>query len=757
MKLFFYQLVGAYILVSLGCSNAGNRNDKNSSRPPIGDNNQNDQEKEEARPKIDIGLGLLNEKLALPPRCAQPVNSSAVLDLQGHFKLDGSTGDWGGVPQILTDVKGDHRDGLDLNSVYFAANKTVSRDDLVGAVTFSKDDVAAKLAAGHSILIEFGQMGFDEENALTMKAARLYRIQNDGVYEFDATLGWSDSALDTSQADYAVNGNTLEWRLRKREIDHVIANSLWWVRTFSRSSKDSDRFKDSTAASYFHNYYQTTPSKSLKIQHCAAASNSKINFRFQQIMLGNIKGTFNPYMLGLVGFAYEQVQRVVGYRSFPFSDLPVLLTEEKLNPDVDLLDGETGRDHFGVHLRYTEALELAIKSGNYHQQFREIAEQLAEWLLAWKYPDSDQYFRSIVRQAVVDRIMREALGVSYWLSAYSENVNLFLQKGDDPLNIPLEARIERLEHPFDDEESRQLYAAVTASKALAFGSLLGSRLPSLNVVSAWEQSATAGANTGASLRKAILAVDPASPHQQFIEAVWQGWIENTNYVGKYSQQSLRDRDADGLPNFYEQFIGSNEQLIDTDGDGWSDLAEVVSGTEFLSSATKPNRIIADGYFADWQELLPGSIRTKETSLKPGCPTASLLNAFIAVGSGSRLIIAASTGASPKESDVPVSWEIELKTMRSRRQLLVVGARGEHRMQVFDVSKDKVLINTIDSAVPFASKAFEVLVDFAKLGLSDDLSKSGAVRIKIRSTVSEPQSKICDSSPAFLPLVSSSEN
>jgi hypothetical protein len=50
---------------------------------------------------------------------------------------------------------------------------------------------------------------------------------------------------------------------------------------------------------------------------------------------------------------------------------------------------------------------------------------------------------------------------------------------------------------------------------------------------------------------------------------------------------LQDRDGDGLNNAFERSIGSNPFRSDTDGDGWSDWTEYVSGSDDTDPSSIP--------------------------------------------------------------------------------------------------------------------------------------------------------------------------
>lgn len=71
-------------------------------------------------------------------------------------------------------------------------------------------------------------------------------------------------------------------------------------------------------------------------------------------------------------------------------------------------------------------------------------------------------------------------------------------------------------------------------------------------------------------------------------------------------QGLVDEDGDGLPNVYEDEIGSNAQEADTDNDGVLDGAEVLSGTDLLDASSHALQDAdADG-ISDEKELEFGS-------------------------------------------------------------------------------------------------------------------------------------------------------
>ena len=58
----------------------------------------------------------------------------------------------------------------------------------------------------------------------------------------------------------------------------------------------------------------------------------------------------------------------------------------------------------------------------------------------------------------------------------------------------------------------------------------------------------------------------------------------TNYFGATTPQGLDDADQDGVNNLQEYRNGTNPKLADSDGDGQSDAAELIAGTQGTDSA-----------------------------------------------------------------------------------------------------------------------------------------------------------------------------
>ncbi len=83
------------------------------------------------------------------------------------------------------------------------------------------------------------------------------------------------------------------------------------------------------------------------------------------------------------------------------------------------------------------------------------------------------------------------------------------------------------------------------------------------------------------------------------KAYFNGWI----FPGKYSRWSpafFVDKDGDGLLLFEEKIIGTSDEKVDSDGDGYSDTWEYLNGFN-PKDAKKPRvaQIAVDGFVMDW--------------------------------------------------------------------------------------------------------------------------------------------------------------
>ena len=138
-----------------------------------------------------------------------------------------------------------------------------------------------------------------------------------------------------------------------------------------------------------------------------------------------------------------------------------------------------------------------------------------------------------------------------------------------------------------------------------------------------------------------------------------GYFEEGSFVSIYHPRQTLDDDQDGLFNYYEVTLGTKPSLLDSDGDGWSDGAELLQGSLPNMSLEYPKNIIIDGNFGDWITLNPSLVKYDERNDEKGCSSKIDIDVFGAALLDSSLLFGVSTRHLEEIDDL--IWEVQIET------------------------------------------------------------------------------------------------
>ena len=459
-------LVGL-VTFGISCGGTGGNKGGEPSAPPAA----------EAGPPASLGL---RTSVGFDPLSYQRPNSGECLQQQDSLQLpllakppviDGIFSDWVSPAFDLTDPAGDAIDGFDLTSWKVAANG----DDVVLAVAY-------KVPAGGSLNLEFGG-GAVVKNAVRRDLRRLFRVSDGALQQFHNGL-WEGVGTEFGMVASGVDGTEI-W-LSRRLLGDVVTWPLWWVRLFTRDERKG-HIMDSTSAAYFPSML-ATDQPTFKIGRCVHWASSVGGVDVSEI--GTSPGDSGAPYFGLVRIALDRVQSILS-RPLPMSSLAVLVATADL-PELS--------QTIGIGPSYTgdgsgNALASDGLAGLYRgllvdaRRFRadtlddfpegaffvEAAGQLLDLGLKDIFPQAPILVEQALRQALLDVLMPQQLGKSYWLDHFRPGVAAFLGASSQEQAVAL--------------HSAAPDSASGRAKAVAFGHLLANEVCAAQLLAVWSAAA----------------------------------------------------------------------------------------------------------------------------------------------------------------------------------------------------------------------------------------------------------------------------
>lgn len=687
----------------------------------------------------DVKLQPLAYEMPTMTTCLKRVDSYQLPAIPAAtLKIDGSFDEWTKIPSSLTDPVGDADPAYDIGDGAVA----VKDEDVALAVSF-------KPAADKTLNFEWGGV-VAQKGVLNSEVRRILRYANGNLEEYQDGL-WSLLAPEDGRAVVGAHG--IELLFSRRAVGDVVTWPVWWIRAFTRDEAHNI-VMDSTAAAYFPSILNPDDAP-FSFSSCDRWNGQRLPFAFVQIQ--DSKSGLNArerdfpidsvaeWSQQLARLAFDSAVDMLGGGPVPVGRMTLLATVNKVAatkpfPGID-------PTWFGDPTPYrgliTDATRLAPDTTAGYPQgavLEDGASRFIDMYLQNLMPSAPLYLIHGMRQAILDQLVVRYVGMSYWLDYFSLGVEALLKKSDvmNPVPIP-----------------EMAVGTTRDAKIMAFGHLLGRDLTSKDLVLAWQAAAQAvksGEVPAAALKRTL--IQQRGDNQGLakrLASLWQGWLEKSPYNPALAPESMADKDLDGLPNFLETKFGTRFDKSDTDEDGWSDMAEVVLGTDPKLENKAPAVIVPDGDFSDWQMLLPQRM-TIDKGVNGTCPKAADINYYTAVANRDYLIIAAV--AADFWIDEPAAhWEAVIDLPKQERQVLVTGASDSQELIVKRVDSD-LEFKRIRKAFPVARKTIEWAVHRSAFGLDSYFNGDQGVRIRLRTVYTQDSvAKFCDETGWFSPIIS----
>lgn len=726
---FFASVVSSLVLTAVVATSCG-KGDKSGgdNAPPPNPPGENP-----PAPSANTGVGfmLIQNTLPKPTVCRNVLAAPTLTNLSTSFALDGAHSEWQGASVFLSDPGTDVRAGFDIKQIF-----TGQVAD--GFALFVPEASSAALQ-GAPLHFEWGGAVL-RNGQLIQTIAREYRIDHEKIYT-RRDGAWH--AVNDQDGRLAFGANGLEVWFGLRELESAMFYPSWYLRAYTQSL--AGVIGDMTTSVYAESLL-SPDQPMLRAQGCAGNRNGNETFSYSEVrQTRSVRSSVDATALNAqIDTAFSAARLAFDHwvvssnrRIFPASGIAVVLTDTPsamgLYQDrLDSVDQMMRGIFLGVDDLRTDSPHTFVTEQLYDQSIQ----QIIDMYLAMTNPAAPAYLRVVVRQALRTHMLQSRVSLSYWFDNNPESSAAFLGQIDSDAPISLVRRFAAI-----DADSK----AVALAKARSLGDLLANTVPMESLIKAWEQLAQESL-TGMTEEQHGLRYFGLTKADSLVP----GWITSAPYNPEYAPQQLADSDYDGVPNYFEAARGLNMGAQDTDQDGWSDLSEIITGKDPLRPQLNPGAIVADGYFGDWEELLPGRIQVDEGALAGGCPQNADITHYSALVANNALVIGA-YGADFWQKEPRVRWETSIDFPEQKRSLVLRVIRGDYAYEILD-GKTLQVLKRYKKSFPQGLSSVEWSINEADLGFAVDLNKAGAVKLRLMTVFEGEQRMFCDDTPWFDPLL-----
>ena len=212
-----------------------------------------------------------------------------------------------------------------------------------------------------------------------------------------------------------------------------------------------------------------------------------------------------------------------------------------------------------------------------------------------------------------------------------------------------------------------------------------------------------------------------------IEAFENGYFNSKDFSKNYSPELSLDDDGDGLFNYWEVLLGTRKGLFDTDGDGWSDSAELIMGSLPNMSLEYPSNIIIDGTFGDWLSLHPSLIKFDDKNDDKGCMGEIDIESYGAAILDNSLLL----GARSKQLKAfdNLLWEVQIESSDIGNSVLLRSGSENYYWDLFSEDGEQILKQELSYRMK--STDFEAWVP---LGLLENVNSAKIDYLSLRIVV-----------------------
>lgn len=640
--------------------------------------------------KTEVGLDTLAYTKPQTPSCLKRTPGITLGVAPAGYVLDGDLQEWAGATAWLDDPTGDAPPELDLAQGYVARQ---GEDLVIGELTALADEAPLYLELGGMIA---------RGGKLTREVRHTLRLQSGTLAERDESGNWN--ALPDGFGRGARGAGGVEILLTRKLTGDVVSWPVWWIRTWTGG--------DRVAAAYLPTLLDSDD-QPFALATCAAWATRRVPFAIVEVRDAGIEAIAERANQ-LVRFSFDAAEAVLGAALPPAAQLPIIISADAVEVKDPLAADAAEEPYRGLAF---SAQPLAPGATDIYPEGPFVERASTAFIslgLEGRYPAGSAALRLAWTTALLDHLVRENLGLSYWLD----------RLGAKP-------------------EERSFSYDTLASRAYALGHLLGLYATPAELLAAWSAGSEKGLKDA--LKEALARDDDV------VDRMWRSWVEDGPYDDLLGPNALADTDDDGLPNGYERVHGSRPDRADTDADGFSDLAEAILQTDPQVTSRSPVKLVPDGIFDDWLELLPKRL-TVDRGHSGLCPKAADITFAGALATRDELILGA-VAAEFWNGEAGARWEALIDFPAQNRQLLVT-ARGDAHEFVVQNPVTKAVLYTFRRAMPMGHQTIEWSLARQALGIDSYFDQGAEIKIRLRTVFTDPDGKdlFCDETDWFSPNI-----
>lgn len=229
-----------------------------------------------------------------------------------------------------------------------------------------------------------------------------------------------------------------------------------------------------------------------------------------------------------------------------------------------------------------------------------------------------------------------------------------------------------------------------------------------------------------------------------LEKLYRWWLSPSDPQEDFGEDASQDKDLDGILGGIEIAIGTDPKNWDTDLDRWSEIGEILSGTDPLDQTIYPNKIVHDGSADDWFRLVPSSpILKQDVGINENCPATADISRHGGILTTDGLLLAISMTDDTILPDwQKTSFRIEIKI--SGREFWVDSTTAQKYAVLTDRATPLVKF-AIPLLSPVSRETIEWSVLWSELGIQLSEEILNGVQFRFKSFLQNSE-QVCDDTP-----------
>lgn len=636
----------------------------------------------------------------------------------GHVEIDGAKSEWSPENAIFLRQPGEN---FNLDSISSAHLKLTENGALAIAI-----ELEGKVSEP-VFRIEMGGMLEDNKSPL-IQTLRDIKIENSKVYDYDQ--GGFESVRDSRVAVDA-SEKVFEVLIPQRVVAEVTNWPAWWIKISLQNSNSRAGF---LPASVFSTKL-ASGQVAFQLRECQALVNSiPTTFRViataeaapaavSDIAINLVASAFGDIMKVVLDLEPTSLDQVKG-RLNSITSIPIFIGKFKSSPRILPLRPESDIESLSHPIALDVSMLADPTISFAESKFRaEALAALSKRVISLAF-HADSTSREILSEMFFQNTIFKSLGRRYWLENF-ENGNF--EAVFDPEQLPNSPSIGR-------KALGRLVASQVSWRALA-SKILGPAADPIGPLSA-------------PTLKQLLESEIKS---DLLSEGWRVWVDRepmTKIENAWGKDAFQDPDGDQLPNYLENVTGTSAANADSDADGWLDGAEFFEGSDAISAARHPEKLIADGSFSDWLTLIPQKLLNFSGAV--GTCSGIDINLVGAIVRDKDLFLgAATTGQFPTNLQ-QIFWEIQVQLPSNFKSLILSSRISGGQLKIMDSSNSE-LLRTIDRPKISAGMAGEWLISLGDLVPEIESNQAAQAKIRFRILKKNDENiELCDETKWFVP-------